>query len=80
MPTLTIELPEDIAAWVKDLVEDGTFPSESAYIEDIVRKHLERINAFLDDADKGGTSSRSYQEIWESSQRRHGLQTASENA
>lgn len=65
MPKVTLDLSDDATAWIREKVEDGAFPSESAYVEALVRWQVEALDRALQEGIDSGISDKTADEIWE---------------
>jgi Arc/MetJ-type ribon-helix-helix transcriptional regulator len=73
MPSITIELPDEILAWIdEDIVARGEHPSVGAYIHWLVERHaselgggftVEELRKLVDDAEASGISPKMPDEI-----------------
>ncbi|MGA0597946.1 ribbon-helix-helix domain-containing protein [Enterovirga sp. CN4-39] len=70
MATLTISLPEASTAWLDERVRSGEYTTASDYVRSLIERDRderqlsqEELGRLLDDADSGGLSDRSVDEI-----------------
>jgi Arc/MetJ-type ribon-helix-helix transcriptional regulator len=71
MPKLTVELSEDAIAWIRDKVEEGHFPSESAYLQSLVQWQIQALHDALERGERSGISDKTVDEIWRDVLARH---------
>ena len=73
----TITIPSALEDWVKAQVATGQYASDSEYLRDLIRRDQERraaesdLRALLDEAETGGVSDRTVDDVWSAAEQRH---------
>lgn len=77
MTRKTISIPDAMEAWVKAQIASGRYANDSEYFRDLIRRDQERRDAeaelrhMLKEADEGGVSDRTLDQIWAEAERRN---------
>lgn len=76
MQRKTITITDQMESWVKSQVDSGKYENDSEYFQDLLRQDQEKREAetqlrfMLDEAESGGVSDRTPQEIWKEAETR----------
>jgi antitoxin ParD1/3/4 len=76
MSSITISLSDPMRAWIEEQVNDGGHPDASDYVEHLLQRERERLDAkaklqaAIDEGMASGTSPRTMPEILEDARRR----------
>jgi antitoxin ParD1/3/4 len=86
MTSLTITISEAMEAWVKAQIEAGRYGSDSEYFRDLILRDQKRLEAeaqlrkALEQAEAGGVSDRTFDDIWDTAEQKHLARRSSRRA
>lgn len=77
MTRKTITISQAMEDWVKTQIASGRYANDSEYFRDLIRRDqdrrvaVEELRRMLDEAEAGGVSERTLDDIWDAAEQRH---------